>query len=570
VSGRISDGIIKINNRLDLNSTLAKFLTYSIILFLCACGLLVHMRLPFLSSFGPEEKLLSMQAALNYYINGILDTNSLPNYSTRIGATPFVYTHLNDLPAIIIYIFKLFNLDGAYLKGFFLCCTLIGGYQFYGAFLKVFSRHLALILTFALMLNPEIYQNFDHVHWPLTFLTYGIFLKCITLDDGKNTFKTNFIVIFLIIFSSLYSWFATIELAVFSLLLGVFITQYRYLAVRAIVALIAAVLLKVFLNASYLGLETAITEVMYTLSNRIIGKPGYEELNEYFNNNSIVLWGSARRGYGFLFQYYYQFVLKYYGYFLVPTILFLFAKVLQASRFKRIVNNEIISLKIYSSFIVGLFSWSLLFPAHSAGYASPPLNAFVATLPLASIIFFIHKNIFSVSIGYDRRSGIAVTFSVLQLFLKILFIYFLMISIKIGVSGIVNFNHLNKQVFSGPPQEILTAIEGKVVFTNISVIYIGAFAPESYVVGRCPPVAIEVRDSSRCFNTFESRSLPPVMQMLSDPDYFLFVNGYLSGNSPWTSPSDLLKFKQILLEKYDVVSDLSDVGKVNWLLFKTK
>ena len=249
------------------------------------------LKVPFINNYSHEEKLLSLISVKNFNEDGLLFTSLLPNYSINKDTTPFVYTHLNDLPSVInYYLLKIYNSEQI-LRISYSLITLSACV----ALVKAFSKKIPITLiiaSFFYFITGKYYINvIDNLHYPMTLLVLSIQILIINLNSEK---KLIFLTSINILVASLFSWIAC--LTIISGVVLYYIAYKKNEAIKVGLLLIFVFLItiigKLFLNASYLGYEIAYKELLFTIANRITGIPSYQDLKEFFAVNGIVLWGS--------------------------------------------------------------------------------------------------------------------------------------------------------------------------------------------------------------------------------------------------------------------------------------
>lgn len=532
---------------------------------------LMFWKIPFL--FGsPEEKLYALQTAKNFSVNGFLATNGLSNYA-RIDAEPAIYSHLIDLSAYIIYITNSIDVNFTYLKLFFFILILGSFYVSYVISKKFVPEQWAFVLATFSVIAPKVFVIWSEVHWPMTLLCINltglIAIKLLETQSKKYLllYQLN------LIFACFFSWFAAVGVLATSFAIKLFIKKkpiLRSLFFNSLLVFLAMVCIKLAWNASYFGFLNEMEEIRMTITNRIYGDPSSLEMQDFFNSSGIVVWGAAGVNGTVLLHYF----LNLASSLLLPIILIFIALIF----IKKNKNTESKLLILFLAFF-GQIAWAILFPAHMVGYGNiifyTSLRFFFAlltvlifstvlqALPKASgnsvINFQLIQNnkIFKkgkIDLKFGIRRSLEFTASI---FVCVIFYYITTINWK--------FFSYAKQGFE-VPSIILEKIDKKVVYTNMSSIYLSYSSDSALVSGRCSPEAFLYKSPAFCLNNFEK--VKENFSVLSEPQFFVFNKDYRSGNTLWSTDEELSKFQKILDTNLFKVLEIKDVSNTSWILYQ--
>ena len=534
---------------------------------------LMFWKTPFL--FGsPEEKLYALQAAKNFSVNGFFATNGLSNYA-RTDAEPAIYSHLIDLSAYIIYLINFIDVNFAFLKLFFFILILGCFYVSYVISKKFVPDQWAFVLATFSVIAPKVFVIWSEVHWPMTLLCINL-TGLITIKLLETHSKKYFFLYQLnLIFASFISWFAAVGVLATSFAIKLFFKKepiLRPLFLNSLLVFLTMVCIKLGWNASYFGLQNEIEEIRMTITNRIYGYPSSLEMQDFFNSSGIVVWGAAGVNGKVLLHYFLNLAFSL----LLPLILICIALIF----IKKNKNTESKLLILFLAFF-GQIAWAILFPAHMVGYGNiifyTSLRFFFAlltvlifsnvlqALPKASgksaLNFQLMQNnkIFKkgkIELKFGIRRSLEFTGSI---FVCVIFYYITTINWK--------FFSYSKQGFE-VPSIILEKIDKKVVYTNMSSIYLSYNSDSALVSGRCSPEAFLFKSPAFCLNNFEK--VKENFSVLSEPKYFVFNQDYRSGNTLWSSDEELVKFQKVLDKHLIKVLETNDVQNSSWILYQFK
>lgn len=528
-------------------------------------------KLPFLFG-GPEEKLYALQAAKNFTVNGFFATNGLSNYA-RIDSEPAIYTHLIDLGAYIIYFFHFLNADFLPLKIFFFLIILANIFIVFKIFTKFVSSSWAFFIAVFNVTTPSFFCLWTELHWPMTLLSVNI--AAISLLLIYECRRRLFLFLFLInlIFSSFFSWFAALGILTTSFFVTFLFNKnkiFKQLFFYSFSVFLILVFLKLIWNASYFGFSIELKEILMTLTNRIYGYPSSLDMQEFFNNSGIVIWGAASSSTKILLGYFWQLFTS-----LLFPLFFIFSAFFFILRSRLMKNKLLILFAAY----FGQIGWAIVFPAHMLGYGNMilyiSLNTFLLLLvilfslslvdfisgkkiPFANNISSYFKSIFFANI-LNKYRNILVDF--LKFTGAVLSSLFLLYLTNINV----DFYNKAKKGFA-IPAELNQLINHKVIYTNISSIYLSYFADSALISGRCTPDSIIKMSPHYCFNNFEKVSENLVA--LSNPNYFIFNRDYRSGNTLWSTDKQLDDFQVILDSHLIKDAELIDKGGSIWTIYR--
>ena len=528
---------------------------------------------PFLFG-GPEEKLYALQAAKNFSINGFFATNGLSNYA-RIDADPAIYSHLIDLSAYIIYITNYIDVNFTFIKLFFLILILSSFYVAYVISKKFVPNQWALVLATYSVIAPKVFVIWSEVHWPMTLLCINLTgLIAIKLFETQSR-KYLFFYQLNLIFACFFSWFAAVGVLASSFAIRLFFKKkpiLRPLFINSLLVFLAMVCIKLAWNASYFGFLKEMEEIRMTISNRIYGYPSSFEMQDFFNNAGIVVWGAPSVNGNVLLHYFANLFTSL----LLPLLLILIALIF----LKENKNTESKLLILFLSFF-GQIAWAVLFPAHMVGYGNIIFytslrfffvlltvlifSALLQSFPKANGISLINFQIFQ-NKRIFKKGKIVLKFGIYRslefiasIFVCVVFFYITTVNWKF-------FNH-SKQGFD-VPSVILEKIDKKVVYTNMSSIYLSYSSDTALISGRCSPEAFLYKSPAFCLNNFEK--VKEKFSVLSEPQYFVFNKDYRSGNTPWSTDEELVKFQRILDQHLFKVLEIKDVRDSSWILYQFK
>lgn len=514
-------------NQFNFEKFSLPFLVIAVLIF---TGFVVN--LPYFSLVTSEEKLYAGMAIKNFIGHGASLTNWLPNYTTRVDGSPFVYTHLNDLPSQLSYLLSKISFRVEWMRFVYLSVTILS----FLILFKIMYTKYGSLLAFASL--GFLYSKWtlvfaDHLHVPFSFLV-SIIALAIALNRKENGNRYLVLSLLNILFAASFSWFAAVNLTVFTI--GIALIDYRgcrrYITIVLLVGyLLTLCLAKIYLNSLYLGSDVASQEIIQTISNRITGVPNINEMFNLFNSKGIVLWGYQIQNKFYFYEYIGHLLerhsLKLAKLFFLILLLYL----INSKSFKHYFftyKSDILTIVV---FLISLSSWNFLFPAHANGYSNPLLGGFYLFIVLALIFLIFHQVLVTSAIKFNWL------------------IYFFCLSWMMITN--LNLVHKNNSTsFEKLPVEMQNLLDGKSVFTNISVIFLGYSLPNSFIFGRCEPSAISNSDPTKCYNFFENISTDTRSKSaLEHPQYFVFSENLVSGNTAWTSPYELKRYKEILQMK---------------------
>jgi hypothetical protein len=140
-----------------------------------------------------------------------------------------------------------------------------------------------------------------------------------------------------------------------------------------------------------------------------------------------------------------------------------------------------------------------------------------------------------------------------------------------GMINIMDILYQKKYVYFEPPNELSDTIKGKVVYTNISAVFIGYFQNEIHLAGRCLPESVGKDIIGNCNNIFENVYDVSTHKKFSNPDYFIFNNQLKSGNMSYTKEKDLIWYEKYLDEKMERIKTYQNEDtNYKYILYKFK
>ena len=498
-----------------------------------------------------EEKLYSLQAIRNWHISN--DNHFfIPSYNTKAFSEPFYYTHLFDLPSVIYYfIFIIFGQKLIYISIFNLFITLIGVFVLFNTLEHLIGIKYATISIAVILFNSNSFLLLNHLHWPITFLLYSY---CYKLINFENNFTKKYIL--LLATSCLTSWFSAVS--IFLMCSMFFFYNFRSATITYnknssvsnfilfVFSFILLIALKIYQNYLVLGLNTSLNELLFTISNRIIGIPDFNSLVHFFNSNNIVLWGAPRStSSSDLFESLYiilnKFLNKYSLLFFLTSILLILLNAYKINPLSKYITNKVLLFK-FLIFYIAIFGWNIFFPSHALGYINPFI--FIVT-NVAIIIFFI--DLLNQFLLYKFKS-----FNLSTIFYEFIFSMSTLIFLSLYI--LTNFKRIDPVIFNDSQlifsNQRFSKLDGLTIKTNMSSIYLGYFLPNSLIAGRCTPDSLSETNLKNCLNIFTKLDEKTKTQ-LDKSDVFIFSRNYLSGNMLWTSSEELIIFENILNEFYN-------------------
>ena len=140
-----------------------------------------------------------------------------------------------------------------------------------------------------------------------------------------------------------------------------------------------------------------------------------------------------------------------------------------------------------------------------------------------------------------------------------------------GIFNITNLLYHKKYIHFEPPNELNEIIKGKIVYTNISAVFIGYFQNEIHLAGRCLPESVSKQIIGNCNNIFENVYDVSTFEKFSNPDYFIFNNQLISGNMSYTKEKDLIWYEKYLDENLERVKTYeNNSNQYRYILYKFK
>lgn len=533
----------------------------SVCLLILAFIFALHLKIPFLTPSGVEEKLYALQASQNFFNAGFGATHGLSNYSTRNEAPPFVYTHLVDLPANVIYLSEKLGAGIQGAKVFFIAFTFLGVLLLGLVLTRIVPFGWGMLFLTLFAINPDIFALYDNLHWSLSIFSFSASLLLMLWQVRTVSRVPMYLYIVNVVFTTLFSWFLSFQLFIFTITLALVNPKnkcLRALGVYVSLVLVCCVTAKFFWNASYIGTSNELKELLLTISNRIIGRPGNEDLQKFFNSNGIVLWGSPAQTPWLLLKYFKQLFINLIHLIWPGVVLVCIAAVVHPSRMRKIFRDYYLEISVLFASSVGLVSWSIFFPAHAGGYINPIFNSWVRILPFIVLIFLLDKGLLKYPQVYIFKNRTAFMLTMMKSTLLLYTVFSLGISLVYYASDDLHFYSGNRSEYRGPPKAVIDLISNHSAYTNVSVIFLGYFAKSATLAGRCTPEAAIKHSPYYCYNLFEKLDNSDVLTRLTQPDFFVFNSMYLSGNTSWSDPSELQKFHEILDKSYPKIRSFQD------------
>lgn len=246
------------------------------------------------------EPFMAYLAGLNFARFGLFNLSFVADYASGSdpAAHPYYYTHNPAFPMYICYVLikagitdiRFHNLIGV----FFQFAGLMFSYLYIRA--KLNNRFALCLLGLSVFnyLGVVIYGNniFRSISW---FCVWGALYFAHLLQIQQKTVNLYFVLA--VIFLSLTVYFE-ISVAVFVvsyLLFDKFLNWQRYRLKPLLFMLVIGTFLPLLVHtvnvANAIGLDTLIKDFTYTLGNRTIGIPSRPEIEKFYAENGIVLWG---------------------------------------------------------------------------------------------------------------------------------------------------------------------------------------------------------------------------------------------------------------------------------------
>lgn len=499
-----------------------------------------------------EEQLYTLVAAKNLNEYGWLKTNGLPDYVTSNDPNDHavVYTHFPSLPNFLAALFlkyssdyKIFrcfyafiNFFGWVLAGIVICKKLKTNYY------SIFYFSIAGLSSFLLWCD-----HFEYAFFPLLVFSPWLFIP---FDTNKT--KNQYLFFGLIFVTSIFNY-KILCVQISGLLMYILFNaeSSKKEKVNSIICLLCACfsgfVLHIIQNIKYLGFSVAITEILFSISNRIFGNPKIEEIINFFSSNNIVCWGvqtdvsltqkiSTFTG---ILKTQTDIFKKIYPIYLWPVI---FCCVIFCRWNK---SKCAFLLAIFS----GSISWAILFPAHAAGYGLPPSINLAAVV--AALMFWKIYNIFA------NKSQYFISFKNKNLFLVIVFClqilpfcHFFYRSSK-SIFEIKNIVKMEKEENVFEELSYFRNYQDKVIWTNVSAVFISFFC-NTPVVGRLTNNEILEQNISKARNfLINSRANK---DKYNHPDLIVISNQLKSGGMKEFSAEEYFNLKQQLEKKsYEII-----------------
>lgn len=329
-----------------------------------------------------EENLYEFTAARNFLAHGFWATRFLPDYAAK-GMGPVVYTHFPPLPSLLAALGHQIGFGPQSFRYLLALASVAGIYVFYKFLDAAFGRNAAVMgLFFSSTFFSEQFAWSGHTSYAFTLLVL-FWPSCLLyrrpgfLNDGA--------IGGLVFFTSLLNY----KLLIIQLfLLGMVSRHARGRVLRTIGTGMAAALLGLGLhlaqNIAFLGRDTAIRELAFTISNRILSIPSTADLEPWFRAHNIVLWGAPRHAPAALLRGILKNMILYPGLILLRNgFLSLLIPVAMGVRyFKKPLEAK--NLRLLAGVFLSAGAWGVLFPAHELGYG---LSSTESLGPLLAVCF---------------------------------------------------------------------------------------------------------------------------------------------------------------------------------------
>ena len=246
------------------------------------------------------EPFMAYLAGLNFARFGLFNLSFVADYASGSdpAAHPYYYTHNPAFPMYICYVLiktgitdiRFHNLIGV----FFQFAGLMFSYLYIRSKL---NNRLALCLLGLSVFNylgVVIYGNniFRSISW---FCVWGTLYFAHLWQIQKKPVNLYFVLAVIFLFLTVYFEISIAVFVVSYLLFDKFLDWQKYRLKPLLFMLFLGTFLPLLIHtinvANAIGLDTLIKDFTYTLGNRTIGIPSRPEMEKFYAENGIVLWG---------------------------------------------------------------------------------------------------------------------------------------------------------------------------------------------------------------------------------------------------------------------------------------
>jgi hypothetical protein len=468
--------------------------------------LLVDSTYPFLSSGSLIEQLIEYTAGFNFAHFGFLATGFISDYSPSLNpsAHPYLYTHQPNAPSILIGALLNFSSSLLTVRMAFVFFSLIGLYLYYRFILAVTNnRGIALVSLAVVAFNYE-QQILWADHFVFAFYHIGIFGSLLFYLKGVRQPKSTHSFLFssCIAIAALTNTMSIVVVIVG--LIGLHFLFFRKaktsttLLILAFVVTSVSASLVIVRNILGLGFNVALKDLLYTLTNRIVGVPSRVEMSEFYDSHNIVLWGVDTVQSTALWSWFFDSIIQPTYYFLIPIILLIFST---KGRKPFLGQHSFKSLGILGFIGIAMYSWHFVFFAQGAIYPAPFL-AKNFEMMLVPAVLILGVSSFETTLRHHSGSirDVNRVFSI-----RIALALILGIALSLPFQGLRSAYKGYKGQFQSQPLATITSIlelEPGPVWTNIDSSILYFFSPNSVIAGGCSQSALLNLDITGCQSTF--------------------------------------------------------------------
>ena len=236
-----------------------------------------------------EEAAYTFTSANNYLRFGYLNSGFLQDFATGLDPAdhPYVYNHMPPGPDLLTsVVLSLSDRNYVWARAFF-ASTMLAGLAVYYLFLRKFFSNLGagLPAVALLLISPwVITQLFDRqIYSPFLLLA---FLPPLLLFRYLEKYNTSYLIAAaaVIVLSSIYIEYSLLSAIIVSWIF-MYLMQLMPLRLRHMIVVCAAfgfgIVAHLVQNMLYLGWDIFVTELKYTIYNRVTGYPTQQALAEY-------------------------------------------------------------------------------------------------------------------------------------------------------------------------------------------------------------------------------------------------------------------------------------------------
>jgi hypothetical protein len=250
------------------------------------------------------EPYFSFLGAENHQRFGILKGSFIQDYSTSRdpAAHPYYYTHNPDFPIIYSYLLLQLGLDSLPAQNFTaIFVLLLGFFYMYKLFVLVLRSPLAglVVLLIAvtdylgsLAYGANLYRSWT---WPVIFGAVYHVLAWDRAEPGSPWRRRHLLLGLLWLFLGVYYDYGVALLLIGILLLlpasKLFQGGWRRAGGFLLGGAVPSFALHSALVIAAVGTSAWATDLIFTATNRAIGRPTREFLEQFYSDNSMVLWG---------------------------------------------------------------------------------------------------------------------------------------------------------------------------------------------------------------------------------------------------------------------------------------